>query len=698
MGRITLYSADNLHSEQAKKALETRNLPYLEINLQRYPQKKKDLVTLAGTLAVPQAFFNTRLVGDLKSLMQELKGWDTSTKYKSPRARYDREIAKFPDPMSQNFLKPDTDAILAKELPVRMPASPVKLPDGTTTTVNDITMKLYNSLPRFDATIARTTYANCFSGEDLRSAFEDSMALSEKDADEFCNYLVDARIMHHLGSRRKFAGRASHIYRLQCLMAPDVLNTYCFWSAPVNKDVVSVVEVLMRALAKLERDALVLNNYSGKVDYGKIKSNILYNPFQEAVCELQESSLQGLAPKARLATCLNIFNMMLRFAFIRAGFPTAEDVPVFLSSIKFKIQGHVFTLQEWVDGVLRGNRKSGLSTKLPFAAKDPRKDLAFDEFDNRVHFALSCGFGFGSKTSLPFDMYTGDNINEQLDIAAQIFADDNHNILVRDGAVYVHSLFDWYRTDYPTQDKDLLAQLTGLMSSRKRAETQHAASTTGVVKLQYMKPNWTENAQNFDQFDKKAILGDISGFRAVLRRFKAPRYPSMEAQRLDALEKLNVLDTIAEERFDRITSMVQREFDLPIVLVSLVDEERQWFKSAQWKCDLPKPSETGRDISFCGHAILGKRDEIFVIPDATKDERFADNPLVTGDLNLRFYAGVPLDVPTSAAPEGYANIGTLCIIDQKPRVMTDEQLTKLLEFAQLVKSELVRRGVTEIDG
>jgi hypothetical protein len=279
-------------------------------------------------------------------------------------------------------------------------------------------------------------------------------------------------------------------------------------------------------------------------------------------------------------------------------------------------------------------------------------------------------------------------------IAAQIFADDNHNILVRDGAVYVHILFDWYRADYPTQDKDLLAQLTGLMSSRKRAETQHASSTTGVVKLQYMKPNWAANAKNYEAFDKKAVKGDISGFRAVLRRFKAPRYPSIEAQRLDALEKLSVLDTLPEERFDRITSMVQREFDIPIVLVSLVDEERQWFKSSQWKCELPKPSETGRDISFCGHAILGKRDELFVVPDATKDERFADNPFVTGDLGLRFYAGCPLDVPAPTT-EGYANIGTLCIIDRKPRVMTDAEIKKLLEYAQLIKTELVRRGVTD---
>jgi hypothetical protein len=273
-----------------------------------------------------------------------------------------------------------------------------------------------------------------------------------------------------------------------------------------------------------------------------------------------------------------------------------------------------------------------------------------------------------------------------------VFVEDNHNILIRDGAIYVHNLLDWYRTDFPTQDKDLLAQLTGLMSSHKRSDTQHATSTSGVVKLQYFKPNWTTNAVNFESFDKKAVKGDVTGFRAILRRFKAPTFPATEALRLEALDRLNVLDTLPEERFDRITSMVQREFDIPIVLISLVDEERQWFKSSQWKCELAKPSETGRDISFCGHAILGKRDELFIVPDASKDDRFADNPFVTGDLNLRFYAGCPLDVPAETE-SGYVNIGTLCVLDRKPRVLTEAEIAKLLEYAQLIKAELMKRDV-----
>ena len=120
---------------------------------------------------------------------------------------------------------------------------------------------------------------------------------------------------------------------------------------------------------------------------------------------------------------------------------------------------------------------------------------------------------------------------------------------------------------------------------------------------------------------------------------KTPDIPPDEDARLAELRSLNVLDTIAEERFDRLTRMARRLFGVDVALVSLVDESRQWFKS----CAGMELSETPRDISFCGHAILG--DGAFVIPDALQDERFCDNPMVAGPPHVRFYAGCPLRGP-----------------------------------------------------
>src|SRR5438270_10055720 len=115
-----------------------------------------------------------------------------------------------------------------------------------------------------------------------------------------------------------------------------------------------------------------------------------------------------------------------------------------------------------------------------------------------------------------------------------------------------------------------------------------------------------------------------------------PALPADEPERLAALQALHVLDTPPEERFDRITRVARRLFGVPIALISLVDARRQWSKSRQG-LDLP---EAAREVSFCGHAILG--DEVFVVPDARQDPRFAANPLVTSEPHVRFYAGQPL--------------------------------------------------------
>lgn len=131
--------------------------------------------------------------------------------------------------------------------------------------------------------------------------------------------------------------------------------------------------------------------------------------------------------------------------------------------------------------------------------------------------------------------------------------------------------------------------------------------------------------------------------------------PSDEAERLASLRKMRPLSSPAEEAFDRVTRTAQRLFDVPIALVSLIDERRQWFKSC---IGLPL-REAGRDVSFCGHAIM--HDEIFVVENSALDPRFADNPLVTGDPHVVFYAGRPLHNAE------WHRVGTLCVIDRKPR-------------------------------
>ena len=182
-------------------------------------------------------------------------------------------------------------------------------------------------------------------------------------------------------------------------------------------------------------------------------------------------------------------------------------------------------------------------------------------------------------------------------------------------------------------------------------------------------------------FDKSAEHG------ALLDQLQAwmPPQPANEEQRLLALRALRVLDTPAEPSFDSLTDLAARLLNVPIVLVSLVDERRQWFKS---RVGLGA-TETSRAVSFCGHAI--NSEDLFVIEDARRDARFADNPLVVGEPRVCFYAGAPLTLA------GGEVIGTLCAIDHAPRQLGTTERAVLQVLARHVVVELeLRRQVSEL--
>jgi len=158
-----------------------------------------------------------------------------------------------------------------------------------------------------------------------------------------------------------------------------------------------------------------------------------------------------------------------------------------------------------------------------------------------------------------------------------------------------------------------------------------------------------------------------------------------ETARLAALRRLQILDTAPEEPFENVVSLVRTVLDVPMCAVTLVDEDRQWFKAESGlNC-----SETSRDISFCSHAIRQRAP--FAVQDATADARFAANPAVTGDPHVRSYLGIPL-----MTPDGY-NVGALCAVDTRTREFSQQEVAILSNFARIVVNEMQLRRIAEHD-
>ena len=158
-----------------------------------------------------------------------------------------------------------------------------------------------------------------------------------------------------------------------------------------------------------------------------------------------------------------------------------------------------------------------------------------------------------------------------------------------------------------------------------------------------------------------------------------PNIPNNEKQRLQALWSLGLLDTEPEERFDRITKRAVEEIKVPISTITLIDKDREWYKS----CQGIHLKELPRNISFCAHALTSN--QLLIVEDTLQDKRFVDNPQVTGVPYIRFYAGVPLHNRQSGQI-----VGVFCINDTKPRRLTKEEFVMLFDLAHDAEQELMK--------
>jgi len=310
MGRITVFTAEDIHSEIVKNELKRLSLPYTEISVIDFPLRRSDLKALANKTSIPQIFFNTRHVGGVSETLKALRRWkkpsnsiknsltnkgtSSSAATPTPFQLYQAEIESMPDPTS-NKLEPtpprpsgepqDSDT-------KRVLRASIELPDGTKTTVGNIMEKLRNTLPQEEHSYKNTIYMNTFTGKQAVETFQQHMAISQDKAIVFAQNLLSASIMEHVRAddlnNSTFHNSDKEVYCLQCYRYPRILNSYRIWNEKPARvpNAIDLLAQLDKMLTIIERASL---NEQGKIDYDHLVGSTNYPQLDEAVSELQNN-------------------------------------------------------------------------------------------------------------------------------------------------------------------------------------------------------------------------------------------------------------------------------------------------------------------------------------------------------------------------------------------------------------------------
>lgn len=498
MGRIIVFTAEDLNSKQLLKALEKRKLPYDEISLSDRPSRAADLKLLTGSPAVPFLFINTRAVGGLDRALKELKRWDKSARFESPLHRYQEEVVPAEDPAEQDGRLSTSSAGFKIVDPPPAPIQPhvvVKLPTGKVVPLREATELMKDTIPTLSENKYKgTTYSNSFSGHDLVISIKKELGLADDKCARFAKRLMDAGIIHHVDKKghtdeMDFLDDKKEFYQMQCHETPLIVNSYRLWKSG-RRNCVTVVEDLQKRLSAVENINL---DEEGLLDYQKVRAHPDFIVFEDAACELQNFSMEDIGALDEnhfTAMAINIYNVMLRYAYIKVGIPLSEvDRQHFLGAVQFYLAGKTFSFKEWIE-VLRGKKGKFHAMK-----------------DYRIHFAINMGAYNGSGWSSPSARFTPGKLEEELDLAGEVFCSEERNFNVKrsDGKVKLSSIIKQYHSDFCRDDKTLLKILEKFASGKMPAELTKIIEEKERFKVVYSDPELGFHVNSGPWYNQKGV-------------------------------------------------------------------------------------------------------------------------------------------------------------------------------------------------
>lgn len=504
MGRITIFALHECpHCKRTKAALTVRNIPYTEISISDYPDKRSDMLALADRLTVPQVFFNDKHIGGADDTLALLEKWDQERKYPTALERYEAEVSSVDDaPKDERLQVPTTPPVLPKPEPPRNLSDAIELPNSSKMSILEVTKRLIEGMPKSSLGYRGKYYLNSFTGKEAVSFLmkEFNIELRVK-AVEFGLMLQKRHLFQHVSDDHKLEDVDNLYYRLQAFQEPLVLNSFRKWTDRVDPDAAALLIRLKKIMGKVESDC---TDENGLLDYVAATKHEKYFVFEEAVCELQKINIESMSSDEKLAFGINLYNLMIKHAFMKVGIPNgALGRSSFFNSVGYDIGGLFYNFSELENGILRGNKKAPGQFSVPFADRDPRKKLVLEKADPRIHFALNCG----AKSCPPVKKFSATAINEELRIVAQAFCEQEDNVFVdeKSNTLKLTKIMSWYGSDFSSSSQQLPEAIVPFLRGESQEKLLKMIESNKKIKIIFFDYDWGTNASNSVKFDKSSL-------------------------------------------------------------------------------------------------------------------------------------------------------------------------------------------------
>eukprot|EP00929_Paragymnodinium_shiwhaense_P107085 TRINITY_DN73100_c0_g1_i1.p1 TRINITY_DN73100_c0_g1~~TRINITY_DN73100_c0_g1_i1.p1 ORF type:complete len:506 (-),score=61.35 TRINITY_DN73100_c0_g1_i1:261-1778(-) len=489
MARVVVFSLSACpHCKRAKALLDDLNVAYEDISLTDYPEKRTDMLQLADRLTVPQIFVGGHHVGGASDLsdihtsgkLQELLSAPPTELDQDPRLTrptYEPQKVTLPDAPTEPIMCIGGECL--------------EYPELQRVLLDGVEVKDHKRLWGLAKTLKK-----CFTGRELADFLEKRFLLkSRAESKQAASQLLQSAVFSAAdGSNRGFSDD-DQLFRFQAHTTGmwTSLNTMRKWCTPdgcISEGTTNPLGMLKRLKGQLSKVVDAHTDSQGMVDYVAVAADPAFGDLELAVTELQSVEISTLPPPSRRAFVINLYNMIVPHAFAKVGIANKDLARVaFFDGVKYTLGGHVYSLNDLENGILRGNRTAPYHLRRPFHSKDERQAGVLPA-DYRIHFALNCG----AKSCPPVKWFTSEAIEEELRVVAQAWVESEENVSVDMDRklLRLSKIVKWYSVDFGTDKIQVAKAIAASARGRKLENLQQLVK--GPFTMKYNDYDWSTNS------------------------------------------------------------------------------------------------------------------------------------------------------------------------------------------------------------